>query len=135
MSYNDQQKQILQTELALPAYVGMTAQQAADALLDPIIDKNRESMSRQEIYENIESAALASLSVTQLSQIDLALSDTVDPFGNAEQVFKNVFGAGSDTVSALAAARKVKVSKLIDLGLPEVENVSLVGWVTELRGA
>ena len=113
----------------------MTDQLVADSLLDKTQERNRKSMTRQEIYERIESSALAGLTNVELAQINLALSDEVDPFGNAVQVFKNVFGDSSPTVSALATARKESISRLTEIGLSDIENISLVGWIAELRAA
>lgn len=114
-------------------YGSMTDQEVADEL--NLVDKqrNRTSMSRAEIYENIDSAALAGLTSLQLDQLNLALSDNVDPFGNAAQVFVDIFGNPSDTITALIAARVETVSQAEILGIGGIELNSLVGWVTEAR--
>ena len=139
MPYTAKQISDLQDELVndplTRGYSGMTDQLVADSLLDKTRERNRESMTRQEIYEKIAPSALAGLSNLELAQINLALSDTVDPFGNAVQVFKNVFGGQSATVTALAAARKESISRLTEIGLSDIENISLVGWIAELRAA
>ena len=139
MSYTAKQILDLQSELVndplTKGYSGMTDQLVADSLLDKTRERNRESMTRQEIYEKIEPSALDGLTNLELAQINLALSDAVDPFGNAVQVFKNVFGDPSATVTALAAARKESISRLTEIGLSDIENISLVGWIAELRAA
>ena len=139
MSYTAKQISDLQSEIVndplTKGYSGMTDQLVADSLLDKTPERNRKSMTRQEIYERIESSALAGLTNVELAQINLALSDEVDPFGNAVQVFKNVFGDSSPTVSALATARKESISRLTEIGLSDIENISLVGWIAELRAA
>ena len=139
MPYTAKQILDLQSEIVndplTRGYSGMTDQLVADSLLDKTQERNRKSMTRQEIYERIESSALAGLTNVELAQINLALSDEVDPFGNAVQVFKNVFGDSSPTVSALAAARKESISRLTEIGLSDIENISLVGWIAELRAA
>ena len=139
MSYTVKQISDLRSELVndplTKGYSGMTDQLVADSLLDKTRERNRESMTRQEIYEKIEPSALDGLTNLELAQINLALSDAVDPFGNAVQVFKNVFGDSSPTVSALATARKESISRLTEIGLSDIENISLVGWIAELRAA
>jgi len=109
--------QILKDELALAKYSTMTDEEAAADMNIKNISRNRTSMTRQEVYENIEPSALGSLTAIQVAQLNLALSDTVDPYGNAEQIFKNVFGAGSATVSTLAAARVETISRADELGI------------------
>ncbi|MCH8284965.1 hypothetical protein IIB79_00370, partial [candidate division KSB1 bacterium] len=128
MSYTDEQKQVLREELLLPAYSSLTDQQAADALLVKDKERIRTSMTRQEVYENIDPVELSVLTDVHLAQINLSLSDTLDPFGNAVAVFMSVFGGGSATLTALASARTETVSRLVEIGLGEIENISLVGW-------
>ncbi|MEE8208039.1 MAG: hypothetical protein V3T88_03670 [Nitrosomonadaceae bacterium] len=98
-------------------YSAMSDQAAADELNAVDKSQNKTSMTRQEIYENIDSSALASLTSIQLDQLNLALSDAVDPFGNAAQVFINVFGGQSDTITALQAARVETVSQATKIGI------------------
>lgn len=126
---------IIKTELdGNPGLYGsMTDQQAAEELLTANKPWDRTSMPRAEIYENIDPAALNGLSSVQLDQLNLALSDNVDPFGNAAQVFLDIFGNGSNTITALAAARVETVSQAEILGIGGIELNSLVGWVTEAR--
>ena len=116
-------------------YAGMTDQQAANSLLAVNRTRNRTTMTRQEVYENIQTSALAALTALQVAQLNLALSDTVNPFGNAAQVFTNIFGGGSATITALAAARVESVSRSNELGLGDLESASLAGWITRVRGA
>lgn len=110
-------------------YGAMTDQQVVDELNIVNKSQNRTSMTRQEIYENIDPAALSALTSIQLAQLNLALSDTVDPFGNAAQVFIDVFGGGSQTITNLQAARVDTVSRASQLGLGIVK----LGHVTEAR--
>lgn len=92
-------------------------------------ERNRTSMSRSEIYENIESSALTGLTSLKLDKLNLALSDVVDPFGNAAQVFIDVFGGGSATIAALQAARVETVSQATILGISKVK----LGEIEEVR--
>ena len=119
MNYQLLKTEINTDELAR-GYAGMTDQQVADSLNAVDRQRNRTSMSRQEIYENIDVTALSGLTAIQVAQLNLAMSDSVDPFGNAAQVFINIFGGGSNTVSALAAARVETVSRAVEIGVGEV---------------
>jgi len=115
-------------------YSTMTDQQVADELnaVDKSVD--RTSMTRQEIYSKIQSSALAGLTAIQISHLSLALADTIDPFDtNIIKVFTNIFGSGSATLTALAAARTEIKSRAEVLGFGNIENASLVGWVTVAR--
>ena len=107
-------------------YGTMTDQEVADEL--NIVDKsqNRTSMSRSEIYENIEPSVLGGLTTLQVAQLNLAMSDSVDPFGNAAQVFTNVFGSGSATIIALAAARVETVSQATKLNIRFVHLINVI---------
>lgn len=100
-------------------YAGMSDAQFLASVTAVNRSRNRTSMTRQEIYENIAGSALAALSAVQLAQLNLAMSDEVNPFGNAQQVFVNIFGGGSATVTALAAARVEAITRAQELGLPE----------------
>lgn len=116
-------------------YGAMTDQQVADELNAVDKTQNRTSMSRQEIYSQIEASALAGLTAVELSHLSLALADSVDPFdANVVKVFTNIFGSGSATLLALAGARVETVTRLSQIGVPAVETASLVGWVTNARG-
>ena len=52
--------------------------------------------------------------------LGLTSSDDLDPFGLDANVIKDIFGVGSATVTALAAARIEIVSRSVELGLGKV---------------
>jgi hypothetical protein len=110
-------------------YSGMTDEQVVTAinLVNREVDKTL--MTRQEILENIEPAALATLTGDNATKVLGILSDTVNPFGVAAQVFIDAFGAGSQTIINLAAARKHTLSRAQELGIPKVKTYN----VTEAR--
>ncbi len=118
---------IIRTELdSNPGlYSALTDQQAADELNNVDKISNRTSMSRSEIYENIEGSALASLTSLQLDQINLSMSDVVNPFGNIVSVFTNIFSPGSATLTALAAARRETISRAKQLGINFVHTINV----------
>ena len=90
---------------------------------------NKTSMTRQEVLEEIEPAALATLSGDNAVKVFGILSDTINPFGNAAQVFIDAFGAQSQTITNLAAARKHNISKAQELGIGRIRE----GHVQEAR--
>lgn len=110
-------------------YGSKTDQEVVDELNAVNKERNRTSMSRAEIYENIESTALTGLTSLKLDKLNLALSDFVNPFGNAAQVFIDVFGGGSATITALQAARVETVSQAAILSISKVK----LGEIEEAR--
>ena len=111
-------------------YSTMTDEEITNSL-NTITDqqRNRQWMTREEIYSHIEPSALNALTAVQVAQLNLALSDQVNPFGNAAQVFLDVFGEGSQTIINLAAARIELVSRAEYLGLGKVR----VGHIGQAR--
>lgn len=79
------------------------------------VSRNRTSMTGRQAAAEVDEAEYNALSDAKKSQF-LALSsgDDIDPFGFAVNVIKDIFGAGSTTVTALAAARVETVSYATD---------------------
>ena len=91
--------------------------------------KNKSSLTGDEMFDATVIADWAGLTDHQ-QQLWVAFTskDSIDPFGVANVAFvTNLFGAGSDTLTALAALRKDDVSRAVELGLGEVKP----GHVTE----
>ena len=86
------------------------------------IVRNRTSMTGREVAAEIDDAEYDALSDVKKTQI-LALTAhaDIDPFGFAANVIKDVFGAGSGTVSALAVARVETVSQAVAKSLGYVK--------------
>ncbi len=92
--------------------------------------RNRTSMSGREVAAEILNADYDSLTADKKSQVlALVASEDIDPFGFAANVVKDVFGSGSDTVTALAAARVEDVSRAVEIGLGTIK----AGHVEEAR--
>ena len=112
---------ILKTEL-LAGHPVTGAYNADDALAaDEInlanIDHDRTSMSGREVAAEIVDSDYNGLTDGQKTQVlSLVASSDIDPFGFAANVVKDIFGAESVTVTALATARIEKVSRAVELG-------------------
>ena len=105
----------------VPLYGTLTDQQVADEINAADKVQNKVSMSRQEVLEQIDSAALSTLTGDNATKVFGILSDSVNPFGNAAQVLIDAFGAGSTTITALAAARTETVTRAVQIGIGTVE--------------
>lgn len=93
-------------------------------------NRNRTSMSGREVAAEIVDADYDGLTEEKKSQV-LALTSgsDIDPFGFAANVVKDIFGDGSATVTALAAARVETVSRATEIGIGLVK----VGYVEQAR--
>ena len=112
-------------------YTAMTDQEALDALKAATVQRIRSSMSGHELFVNTVAAEFAVLTEhKQILWISFCSGDSVDP-GNAVTVdfVKWIFGAGSQTVAALAEARKEQIPRVVHLGIAEVQ----IGNVTSAR--
>ena len=106
------------------------AEVAADQLNAVNIVRNRDSMTGRAVAAEIVDAEYDALTDAKKSQaISLVSADSVDPFGFAQNVVKDVFGSGSATVTALGAARVETVSQAVAVELGWVRP----GNVTEAR--
>ena len=106
----------LKTELTDARYDGMTDEEAADDLNTPRIERNRTSMSRSEVMQAVAPAAYNALTGDDLVAFWGLLSvETLNPFGVEASVIIKLFGAGSATITALAAARVETISRAEEL--------------------
>lgn len=100
---------------------------AASELNAVNVIRPRLNMTGREVSSHVVDAEYDNLSDAKKAQI-LALTahDTLDPFGFAANVVKDIFSAGSGTLTALAAARTETVSQATaeGLGLVRPGNVS-----------
>ena len=107
----------LKEELTDPRYLGMTDEEAAVDLNTLRIFRNRTSMTGLEVAYEIDEAEYAALTNSQKSQVlTLTLSESLDPFGLAAHVIKDIFPA-STTLTNLAAARIEQISRAVELGI------------------
>lgn len=81
------------------------------------IDRDRTSMTGREVAAEIVDSDYDGLTDGEKTQVlSLVASSDIDPFGFAANVVKGIFGAGSDTVTALATARVESISRAVELG-------------------
>ena len=91
---------------------------AADEFNVANIVRNKTSMTGREVASKIVESEYNALTADKKNQtISLVSSDTLDPFGFAVFVIKDIFTAGSDTVAALAASRTETISYAKDQSL------------------
>ena len=87
-------------------------------------DNPRTSMSAGEIFEQIDSGEFAALSPGSTTRVDRVLglgAEIIVGPGNAHQAVSELvatFGGGSNTLTALAALRDQKFSRVQEIGLP-----------------
>jgi hypothetical protein len=102
-------------------YAGMTDAQASASLNVANRTRVRNAMSASEVFQAISAAEFAAKTDAQ-RQLVLGILGfgTVNPAGREAEVFVQVFGAGSQTIAALAAARQETVSRATEIGLEAV---------------
>jgi len=103
---------------------------AADQLNVVNRKTNKTTMEASEVMQAIDAAELNVLAADKQRQVwDVLHLGTVNPFGTEATILTTVFGAGSETITALAALRKYDVSRAVELGL----GVIRAGNVQEAR--
>lgn len=120
----------LTTDPLTRGYSTMTDEEASTDLNTVYRTRNRTSMTGREVAAEIVNAEYDALSDAKKNQIlSLSSASDIDPYGFAANVIKDVFGAGSLTVTALALARVENISRATELGL----GVVYPGHVEEAR--
>ena len=111
-------------------YSGMSDAEAAADLNTVYRQTNKSTMSGSEILNNVVAGEWAALTADEQQTVwDICHLGDVNPFGIEATLMIGVFGAGSDTITALQVARKNDVSRAVELGLGWVRP----GNVTEAR--
>ena len=91
---------------------------AADQLNTVNRTLNRASMSGSEVLNAVNAAEWIGLTDAGRQTVwDIVHLGTLNPFGVEATLLIEVFGGGSATITALAAARKDDVSRAVELGL------------------
>lgn len=118
----------LKAEILKPAYNGMSDTEIIAALNTKDQTRNKTSLSGSQILEAIDTTALMALTGDKATRVWGILGMvSVDPFGNAAQVLINAFGAGSATITALAALRTESVSRAEIIGInPDDLSVQVI---------
>jgi hypothetical protein len=102
--------QALKTELALPAYAGMTDAQKAAAVNAKTVNVNKTTMTASEVLNAVVASEWTALSAANKQLVwDVVHLGTLNPFGVEATLMVNAFGAGSQTIAALAAKRVTTV--------------------------
>ncbi len=123
--------QTLATELALPAYTGLTDQQAADALNARNISVDVEGATGADI---LEATVPAEYNALAAAQKDVWLAMIVMPSlhldgANTRLFLANMFGQGTQTRANLIAMQSGLMSRATQIGL----GVVLPGHVQMVR--
>jgi len=114
--------EILTTEITgdplTRGYAGMSDQAVADDLNTVYRSQNRTSMTASEVYNAVNAGEWAALSAADKEEVwNVVHLGTINPFGREATVFTSIFGGGSTTIGALAAARVESVSRGTELGV------------------
>ncbi len=98
----------------------MTDQQVTDDLHTLYRSRNRISMTGDEIFAATDAAQYDALTdADKLLWVSFCGRGTIDPFGVANvALVTSIFGAGTDTLTALASLRVESISRATELGLP-----------------
>lgn len=111
-------------------YSGMDDQQAADSLNTADRTRTRATMTGSEVLNAVDSGEWAALTAEEKQIVwDVVHLGDINPAGIEAMLLTNVFGAGSTTITLLAAARQETVTRSEELGLGRVG----VGNVTAAR--
>ena len=117
---------ILNTLLQMPEYLALSDIDAATALNTVNLKYDLESLKGYQLINAQDDTEYIALSDAKKAQwLSLCALETIDPFGTAVDVVKDIWGSGSMTVSNLNLLRRETVSRAARNGLPEVnaENV------------
>ena len=102
-------------------YSGMSDAEAATDLNTVYRTRDKVSMTGSEVLNAVDPTAWAALTDVQQQKVwDIVHLGTLNPFGVEATLLIAVFGAGSATITALAAARKENVSRADEIGLGHV---------------
>lgn len=104
-------------------YGTMDDQQATIDLNTLYRTRDRISMTASEVLNTIDTAEWSVLADADQRKIwdILHMGGDLNPFGKEAQMFISVFGAGSNTILALADARTEDISRSQELGLGDVK--------------
>ena len=112
-------------------YSTMADSEVVSSINAPYTNQNKASMSGSELMDSQNAAEFIALTDAKKAQwLALCAIDSVDPFGQVVEIVKDIWGNSSVTISNLAAARVVSVSRATQLGLGKVT----LGQVTANRG-
>lgn len=126
MALTPPEMDILRTELNTDplgrGYAGMTNAQVVNSLRN-VIDRTRirSRMDSSAVFQAIDITEFNAKTDQQQRNVMAVLAfGSVNPQGKEATLFTNIFGAGSATITALAAARQESVPRCVELGIPNV---------------
>lgn len=132
MGYIQDLKNELDSDPLARGYSTMTDQQVADDLNTKYRSFNLPFMTGTEVADAIVTSEYNALADAQKDRvIALTNRDSINPFGFSATVMIDIFGAGSDTISALQASRVEPISRAQELFERDVK----VGQVTDARAS
>lgn len=111
--------QILATELALPAYSGLTDQAAADLLNANNIAVDVDTVGGVDIFEATTQADYAALTANQknLYHAIIAMENIRVKGSNTRAALLAMFGVGTQTRTNLSALQTTMISRATQIGL------------------
>jgi len=116
-------------------YSGMTSAEIAADLNTEYRSRNVTVMSATEIFQNVDETEYAALTDTQRQAFwGMMGMGTLNPWGQEAEIFIQLFGAGSATITALAAARVEPVSRAAELGLGPVTQGDVERAIAQFGG-
>jgi len=111
-------------------YATMTDVEVADDINAVYRQRNRETMMASEAFNAIVKLEFNALNdVNQQLVWDIIHMGELNPFGLEADIFVDIFGAGSGTITALKDIRKEDISRGEELGL----GVVYASYVAEAR--
>lgn len=131
---NLKQLQILKAEITddplSRGYSGMNNHEIASDLNTQYRERNLNLITATEIFNAINKSEFNALPDSQKQIIwNILHMGEVNPFGLEKDIFVDIFGAGSETITSLAGIRKVPQSRAAELGLSEVS----AGYVADAK--
>jgi len=122
---NKAQLEILKSEITADplsrGYSGMTDAQISDDLNTTYRERNLNRLDASTVFNAIDKGEYNGLSDANKVMIwNILHLGEINPFGLEATIFIDIFGAGSETITDLAAIRKIPQSRASELGLPVV---------------
>ncbi len=126
---------ILKTEINIDpltrGYSGMSDLQTADDLNTVYRTRNKEIMTATEVFNAISKSEFNILSATNKKLIwDILHLDEINPFGLEADLFIDIFGGGSATITTLQSLRKDNISRGVELGIGNIREGNI--WEARL---
>jgi hypothetical protein len=116
----------LDTDPLARGYSGMTDEQAATSLSATDRTIPKQTMSGSEVLNAVDNAEWTALTDAERRTVfDVChLGEQLNPFGVEATLMIGVFGGGSTTITNLAAARNLNVSRSQEIGFAPVARAS-----------